>query len=277
MRDIFLDIIQKNFPLSERPFKSIGEILGITEEESINLYQSLKEEGIIRQTSAILESKKIGYLSTLVAFRVKDIEKASIIINNHPGVSHNYERDNKDFNLWFTLTLPHDSLFGIEKTVEVLAKLSKAEEYLILPTLKMFKIGVKLDIAGKNAKKEKLEKKISKEIEINPIHHRIMYYLQEDLKVEPFPFENIIRELSISYKELFSLINDLIEGGYIRRYASILNHRKAGFMANAMVVWNIQEEKEIEIGEKIASYSAVSHCYIRKRYPNWNYNIYLEL
>jgi DNA-binding Lrp family transcriptional regulator len=60
----------------------------------------------------------------------------------------------------------------------------------------------------------------------------------------------------------------------MRRFASILNHRKAGFSANAMVVWDIDEKKSQDIGEIAASFSAVSHCYLRPQYPNWKYNLF---
>jgi DNA-binding Lrp family transcriptional regulator len=60
----------------------------------------------------------------------------------------------------------------------------------------------------------------------------------------------------------------------MRRFASILNHRKAGFSANAMVVWDVDEAKGEEIGERAAAFSAVSHCYLRPKYANWPYNLF---
>jgi DNA-binding Lrp family transcriptional regulator len=60
----------------------------------------------------------------------------------------------------------------------------------------------------------------------------------------------------------------------MRRFASILNHRKAGFNANAMVVWDVKEEDGEQIGENAASFSAVSHCYLRPKYENWPYNLF---
>ena len=60
----------------------------------------------------------------------------------------------------------------------------------------------------------------------------------------------------------------------MRRFASILNHRKAGFNANAMVVWDVDEKNGEEIGATAASFSAVSHCYLRPKYSNWQYNLF---
>ena len=60
----------------------------------------------------------------------------------------------------------------------------------------------------------------------------------------------------------------------MRRFAAILNHRKAGFSANAMVVWDVDEAEGEKIGEKAAAFSAVSHCYLRPKYQNWPYNLF---
>lgn len=275
MKDKILYVIQKNFPLVPRPFKEIGQKLGISEDEVLQIIKNEKESGIIRQTSAIFDTKQLGYKSSLVAFKIdeKDIDTAVAILNSHPGISHNYER-NHDFNIWFTLAVPPDSMLGLEKTVEVLAHMTNAKDYIILPTLKLFKIAVKLDTTGKEAKKEKVAKKVFKDIELTDLHKKVIALTQEDIEIKPEPFLDMIEKLSIDYDTFFNILNELKDAGYMRRFATILNHRKAGFNANAMVVWDIDEDIAKETGEKIASFSAVSHCYLRPKYPNWPYNLF---
>ena len=80
--------------------------------------------------------------------------------------------------------------------------------------------------------------------------------------------------MGITYDILFTIIDDLQKSGMMRRFASILNHRRAGFNANAMVVWDVDEENGEEIGKTAAEFSAVSHCYLRPKYPNWKYNLF---
>ncbi|OQX58648.1 MAG: AsnC family protein, partial [Helicobacteraceae bacterium 4484_230] len=159
MRQEILSRIQKKFPLVERPFKNIAGELGISEDEVIAILQQEKRDNIIRQTSAIFDTKRLGYRSSLVAFKIPEekIDAAVEIINSHPGISHNYER-NHEFNIWFTLAVPPDSRLGIEKTLEILSKLTEADDYIMLPTLKLFKISVKLNTTGKDEKKEKVKK-----------------------------------------------------------------------------------------------------------------------
>ena len=267
--------MQSSFPLVKEPFKELAKEFNSNQEKILDLVKELKENKIIRQTSAIFDTKRLGYKSSLVAFMVdeNDISKAVEIINSHPGVSHNYLRNNK-YNIWFTLAVAPDSKLGLEKSVEILKEKTNAKDALILPTIKMFKISVKMDTTGKKAKKEKVAKPKSKDIKLDSLDIDIIKELQKDIAIVSQPFKEAIEKLNISYEEFFNRANRLKEAGIMRRFATILNHRKAGFNANAMSIWKVPEDKAEEIGKKLASFSAVSHCYLRPTYPNWQYNLF---
>jgi DNA-binding Lrp family transcriptional regulator len=275
MKNEILSRIQKKFPLVAKPFKHIADELEISEDEVLKILQKEKADGIIRQTSAIFDTKRLGYKSSLVAFKVPHdkIDKTVEIINSHPGISHNYER-NHEFNIWFTLGVAPDSKLGLEGTLKTIAALSGIDEYIMLPTLKLFKINVKLNTTGKDDKKEKVKKVIHKDIELTPLHKQIIQKAQYDIDIVSEPFKDIVDELGIDYDTFFTILHELQDAGIMRRFASILNHRKAGFNANAMVVWDVDEEKGEAIGKKAAEFSAVSHCYLRPKYPNWPYNLF---
>ncbi|WP_300364396.1 Lrp/AsnC family transcriptional regulator [Hydrogenimonas sp.] len=273
MEKEFLTAIQKNFPISERPFAELAKELGSSEEEVLALYKRLKDEKVIRQTSAIFDTKSLGYRSSLVAFRVEDIDKAATIINEHPGVSHNYERDNP-YNLWFTIAVPPDTKLGLERTVELLAEKSGAESFIILPTKKMFKISVQLDVKGDRAKKEKVKRAKKEPMELEPIHYDMIKGLQNDIEAVAEPFKSLVESLGIDYERLAHEAERMKRAGLMRRFAAILYHRKAGFTANAMVVWKVPEEQAEAMGETVAAYSAVSHCYLRPVYPEWPYPLF---
>lgn len=275
MKSELLSIIQKQFPLVPRPFAVIAKELGSNEETIIKLLAEEKANKIIRQISPIFDTKRLGYSSSLVSFKVKreDIDRAVKVINAHPGVSHNYEREHP-FNIWFTLAVAPDSKLGLRQTVEILADEAHALEYIMLPTLKLFKIAVKLDTTGADAKKESVAKQNRKSIELTPLHHRIIALAQNDIPIVAEPFKEVVEELGLSYETFFTILNELHDAGVMRRFAGILNHRKAGFNANAMVVWDIDERKGEEMGEKASEFSAVSHCYLRPKYENWPYNLF---
>ncbi len=267
--------IQTDFPLVPKPFEALAKSMNISEQEVLEILKKNKEDKIIRQISAIFDTKRLGYKSSLVAFKVaqEDIKKAVEAINAHPGVSHNYLRNN-DFNIWFTIAVAPDAKYSLEETVEILKKQANAKEALLLPTLKMFKIAVKMDTTGKAAKKEKLSKKREKTIEFTPKHIELIKELQKDIAIVSSPFEETIKRLSMDYDEFFALANELKSAGVMRRFAAILNHRKAGFTANAMSIWSVPKEEAEEIGKKLAAFSAVSHCYLRPSFPNWPYNLF---
>jgi len=275
MQDELLYQMQHAFPLSQRPFQDLAKTLGSSESEVIDTVQRLKEEGIIRQTSAIFDTKRLGYKSSLVAFKVDEhqIDQAAKIINAHPGVSHNYLR-NHDYNIWFTLAVSPQSRLGLEKTIEILKEETGADDAIILPTLKMFKIKVQMDTTGKRAKKEKVTKAAHKDITLTPQHIAVIKELQKDIAVISEPYKETVERLGLTYDTFFSIANELKKSGVMRRFATILNHRKAGFSANAMSVWSVPKEQGEEIGKQLAEFSAVSHCYLRPKYPNWPYNLF---
>ena len=270
-----LSLLQKKFPLTRRPYIQIAEMLEVSEMDVLKEVREQKGASIIRQISPIFDTKRLGYSSSLVAFEVDeaDIDDAVKVINSHPGISHNYERDHR-FNIWFTVAVAADSTLGLEKTVGLLAQKVKAKDFILLPTLKMFKIAVKLDTTGKDAKKEKVAKRAFKEIELSSLHLDIIRETQYDLPIESEPFAAIVEALGITHEKLFEVLNELKDAGVMRRFAAILNHRKAGFNANAMVVWDVDEKEGEDIGKRAAEFSAVSHCYLRPKYENWPYNLF---
>src|SRR3712207_4857721 len=151
-----LNLIQREFPLEREPFAAIGREVGIAGDEVIRRVETLKRSHVIRQISSIFDTRVLGYESSLVAARIPHprLTEGGKAINYHPGVSHKYERNN-EFNLWYTVAVPPDSRLGLEGTVDVLRRISGAERTRILPTLKLFKIGVTLDMReGATAKKE---------------------------------------------------------------------------------------------------------------------------
>ncbi|HHO65789.1 MAG TPA: Lrp/AsnC family transcriptional regulator, partial [Epsilonproteobacteria bacterium] len=214
MQDELLYQMQHAFPLSQRPFQDLAQTLGSSEAKVIDTVRRLKEEGIIRQTSAIFDTKRLGYKSSLVAFKVSQekIERAAEIINAHPGVSHNYLR-NHDYNIWFTMAVAPDSRLGLEKTINILKETSGADDAIILPTLKMFKIKVQMDTTGKRAKKEKVHKAAHKEIDLTPEHVKVIKTLQKDIEIVEEPFAGMTETLGMSHERLFEIATELKEAG----------------------------------------------------------------
>jgi DNA-binding Lrp family transcriptional regulator len=138
-----LGVLQETVAFAVRPFADLGERCGMSEDEVLSRVKALKEEKVIRQVSAIFDTRRLGYASSLVAAKIapEKLDAAVAAINSHPGVSHNYLR-NHEFTLWYTIAVSPTSTLGLEKTVHILHRLSGAESTRLLPTLRLFKIGV---------------------------------------------------------------------------------------------------------------------------------------
>ena len=272
-----LNDIQWSFPLVERPFLEMANKYQLKEEEVLYRTQRLKDIGIIRQISAIFDTRKLGYKSALVAFSVdkNKIDYVANEINKHPGVSHNYER-NHEYNVWFTLAVSPDA--DMKTDLDRMASLDGVLKYRVLPTLKMYKIGVKLDMVNDDPEKpsptDDVKKMDAKAEKISEVDKEYIRQLQKDIKIIREPFKTITDNLGINLDELFSKVKEYQNIGIMRRFAAILRHRQAGFTANGMIVWNVPEEKIDEVGLKIASFPQVSHCYRRPIYPDWEFNLF---
>ena len=275
-----LNLIQREFPLEREPFAALGQSLGLTGNEVIRRIDALKRGRVIRQISAIFDTRVLGYQSSLVAARVlpEKLSSGAKAINSHPGVSHNYERNNY-FNLWYTVAVPPDSRLGLEDTVEVLHRISGAEKTRILPTLKLFKIGVTLDMnQGATAKKEAPQygegDREGADRNISEDDKAAIRALQEDVPLTPRPFDLWGEQVGLSYEELLDRAYELRSRKIMRRFSAVLYHRKAGFRANAMGVWKVPEKRVEEVGNMFAQYQAVSHCYQRPVYEDWPYSLF---
>ena len=279
-----LGCLQETLPFVPKPFEELGRRCNLSENEVITRISALKEQKVIRQISAIFDTRSLGYASSLVAARIPEekLDEAVAVINSHPGVSHNYLR-NHDFNLWYTIAIPPTSKLGLEGTADLLHRLSGAETTRLLPTLKLFKIGVRFDVGGAASKPGAKSKPAYTEANrkaAGPLTGKEIEFvrlMQRDLALVPEPFVAVARELGLSFDEAAAMHERFLATGRMRRFAAVLHHRKAGFGANAMGVWAGPADDAgslQKLGETMAGFQAVSHCYLRPSYPDWPYNLF---
>src|SRR5438105_3030806 len=203
--------------------------------------------------------------------------RAARVINEHPGVSHNYLR-NHDFNLWFTIATEPDSRLGLEGTLEVLAREAGAESVRQLPTLKLFKIRMDLEMEGDTealssaagvAEPIELERQPYDELDI-----AVIRALQGDMAVVQEPYAAAAAELGLPQERFLDHLAGMQQRGLLRRVAAILYHRRAGFSANGMGVWKVPEQQIFDVGCMMAAVRGISHCYQRPTYEDWPYSVF---
>ena len=274
-----LNALQAGLPLVRHPFREVGAGIGMPEDEVLFRINVLRQAGIIRQISAIFDTRALGYESSLVAARFPDerLFEAAAIVGGHPGVSHNYRRSHA-FNLWFTLAVEPGARLGLGQTIDILTEATGADSMRLLPTLKLYKINVQLDMTGTQDVAAKTAPTAApvRGDGVLPTDEdkRLISVLQRDLPAQSSPFDGWAAEAGLDVEELLAAAQTFVDRSYMRRFAAVLNHRRAGFGANGMAVWSVPEEDLERVGPEMAAFRSVSHCYKRPTYPDWPYSIF---
>jgi len=138
---LILNAIQRDFPITHRPFLALARKLKIKEREILERVKRLKEAGIIRRIGASFSARSVGFSSTQCAAKVPEdkVKDFVAVVNSYPGVTHNYERGGQ-YNIWFTLIAPSPK--KIEKILAQISAQTGVKEILNLPAHKTFKIAV---------------------------------------------------------------------------------------------------------------------------------------
>jgi siroheme decarboxylase len=274
-----LNLLQGSFPLDPRPFAHVAGLAELSEDEVLGRTRRLLDERIIREITPIFDTRVLGYSSMLVAAKVDSANpwRAAKIINSHPGVSHNYLRDH-DFNLWFTIATEPDSPLGLDGTLEVLQRLTGAQSVRQLPTLRLFKIRMDLEMEKGTdtlaAAAEAVEHREPEAIPLSDLDLATIRATQGPMEVIREPYAPAAAKLGIPQEEVLTQLESMRERRALRRVAAILFHRRAGFSANGMGVWNVPEERILELGPRMSSFRGISHCYQRPTYPDWPYSVF---
>jgi heme b synthase len=276
-----MSVIQANFPVDRRPFERLAAYLGDDGEDIERRVRKMRSDGVIRRLGAVFDSRKLGYVSTLVAGRVDpdDLDEVAAEVSKLTGVTHNYRREHA-YNLWFTLT--SESPERLEETLEDLRQRTAARELHSLPALKVYKIRVNFQFAESSGI---IDAAVSHDRAFSTPHQapteplsddqkQLVRLLQENLPDSPKPFDEVADQLGWSVGRVLEQIEDWLAAGVIRRLGAVVRHQRLGFRANGMAVLDVPEEREDEIGAILAGRPEISHCYCRPRLPDFPYGLF---
>ena len=284
-----LELIQKGIPITSRPFDEIAGTLAIPPEEAISRISRLRAESVIRQIGAIFNSAALGYSGALVAFDVEDeeLEAVAAAVSSHSGVSHCYSRD-ASHNLWFTVTVGPGRGLGDE--IRPMTQLPGVNSYLLLPATRVFKIGVFFSMNGDQSAPTAKQPQRTEDSEAARSRHAAsdglkrlppdahdraaIVALQRDFPLVVRPFAQLAAEAGMTEEELLRRADNFLRSGSMRRFAAVLRHQQAGYTANAMVCWRVEEDRIDEVGSRLAADPSVSHCYQRPTFDAWPYSVY---
>ena len=104
---------------------------------------------------------------------------------------------------------------------------------------------------------------------------RLREQLEHGVPLTPRPYRTLAERTGLSEQQVINAVDQWQQQGLIKRMGLVVKHRTLGYRANAMVVWNVSDERVAAIGKAIAATPCVTLCYRRpRRLPHWPYNLF---
>lgn len=267
-----LNDFQRDFPLVVRPYAELAQRLGADEDTVIATLQAMRQKGLVSRIGAVFRPNVVG-VSALAALSVPAarLEEVAAYVSALPEVNHNYEREHR-FNLWFVVTAA--SADHLNKVFQQIEACCGCGSVLVLPLLEQFHIDLGFGLAPTNSpyfQCESPHRQNVAAIDMTAQERSFMAALQAGLPLVSRPFA----ALGWSEADAIALLTRWTALGVIRRFGVVVRHHELGFMANAMVVWDVPDDVVSAIGRHIADSKRVSLCYRRPRaLPDWSYNLF---
>ncbi len=267
---------QRQFPIAPRPFELLGRSAGVGPEEVIARLRQLRRAGVIRRIGAVFDSRRLGYVSTLVAARVPPgrLEEVAGIVSAIPGVTHNYSRCHR-YNLWFTLMALSES--ALQDTLAELRRRSGIDDLHDLPAERVYKIQATFAPSGVEIPRAPAPAPPPTEqgpVQLDAAQRDLARRLSADLPLVERPFDALAGEVGLAAEGLLRQVEQWLVEGVIRRFGAVVSHRHLGYAANGLAVFAVPPERIDEVGSRLADRSEVSHCYRRRGFEGLAYNLF---
>jgi DNA-binding Lrp family transcriptional regulator len=272
----FINQFQGGFPIVERPFHSVAAKLGAQEAALIHTVRQLLDNGLLSRFGPLYDPAGLGGAVTLAALSAPEasFQQVADQVNRLPAVAHNYRRDHR-LNMWFVVASDHPQGVG-----ECLADIERDTGLTVydFPKLREFYLGLwlELDEADRVTTVPVPQQQAVGRQSLLPLtYQRIVAATQGGFPVTPEPYAEIGGELGLDPVSVIRALQQMLRDGVIRRIGAVPNHYLLGLRGNGMTVWDIPDERVVELGMRIGRMDFVSHCYQRPRHPEiWRHNLF---
>ncbi len=275
-----LDGWQRGFPLVPRPYAAIARANGLDERDLLTDLSALLHNGILGRVGATIRPNTVG-VSMLAAMEVppERLDEVARIVNAEPGVNHNYEREHV-INLWFVISAQTAS-----ELAAALDRIRAASglDIIELPLERSYFIDLGFSLQGvdnlRNVHKDHMDltadRATPSHVDLDETDRRVLGAIEQGLMLVPRPYHALGQQTGMSEGQAIARIERLIALGVITRFGLIVRHRRLGYRANAMVVFDIDNSHVDEIGARFARQPFVTLCYRRPRHGlRWPYNLF---
>jgi len=265
-----VDRWQRNFPLVSQPFATIGESAGLDEAATIATFAHLRELEVLSRIGAVVRPNTVG-ASTLAALRVPQdrIEDVAAIVSAEPLVTHNYEREHA-INLWFVVAGPGPSSLA--------ATLAHIEQRTGLPVIRLPLVqAFYLDLGFALTQGKKADRAAGHAIRHSrsPGDRQLLAAIEDGLPLVARPYREVGQRISLSEADVIEHLGGLLSAGVVSRFGCVVRHRRLGYAANAMAVWDVPDNVVGVVAGHFTNNPHVTLCYQRPRnLPDWPYNLF---
>jgi DNA-binding Lrp family transcriptional regulator len=282
-----LNAYQGGFPVVADPYEPAAEALrkhgvDVSADELHERLAAMDEAGVLTRFGALINAEAIGGTATLVAMHAPEdrFDEVAEQVNAHAEVAHNYEREHPHLNMWFVVSVADE-----DRVDEVLAEIEgeTGQETYNLPKQREFHVGAKFPVEGPL---EDLDDGIDlsdlgPEVEpterdsLTPRERDLVVEIQGGLPTTRTPYRDVADALGEDVEWVLKTIKRFDAEGKVRRVGVIPNHYSLGYSENGMTVWDVPDDVVEAVGEEVAAFDFVTHCYRRPRHEGvWPYNFF---
>ncbi len=271
----FLNRYQGGFPVEEQPYADVAAKLGVDTGTLIGTIRDMLDEGILDRFGPLYDASSMGGSLTLAALSVPEerFDEVTEMVNAMPEVAHNYQREH-ELNMWFVLaTETPETLQQAIGQIEQSANLPVYD----FPKLQTFYLGLWLVVDGNGDVGTQPVPGPLKQggMIIDELDRNIVRATQDGLPLQTAPYTEVAGICDCDTTTVLRRMRRMLERGVIRRIGAIPNHYRLGLHSNGMSVWDVADDRLLELGARIGRLDFVSHCYERPRHPpRWPYNLF---
>lgn len=265
-----LNTWQRDLPLVDKPFETMAQHHGCSEQALLAALQYALEAGKLARVGGIIAPNTVG-CSTLAAMALpaEEVEAAAAYINQFEGVNHNYGREHP-YNLWFVVNAPD--------RVQLNSLLTHIENKFHTPVLDLplqaeYHVDLGFCLANGKKAQHRAAPQLAENLSVQ--QRQLLAILGRGLPLVSAPFAQVAAELGWTPEQVLQQLQTWQASGLLRRIGLIVRHRRLGYQANAMCVWQVPLAQRDAIGLRMAQQPHVHLCYARPaRGSAWPYNLF---
>ncbi len=262
---------QRGFPLVTEPYAVLARSLGCSTAELLARLRALQQQGALSRIGGVFAAQT-GGAALLAAMPVPPdrLDAVASIVSAHPGVNHNYEREDR-YNLWFVMTACDP--VGLERAMLAL-EAATGLPALRLTMVRPYRIDLGFDLRQRTAGTPVSAPARRRAEPVAAADLPLAALLEAGLPLLERPYAAWAAELGCDEPDVIAKLQHWLDAGTISRFGAVVRHHEFGFDANAMTVFDVPDERVDACGAALARADGVTLAYRRVRAPEWRYNLY---